>query len=476
MNQQRLLYWFTALFVIFYAAMPRAHAASLPSGWQQGVSTTGQSVFFGPGYQTRNTAQQGQAIWNAAMTGGATVATQAALSTASGQVAVVVNGVATAAAIFDIFKGIMGGPVGIGLAAITLAPAVIDWLGSASVRTVVNPDGTTAIQRSDPNVCTVGPCHAFVGGGGKVYSSIGDFCAAGSSGTPSSGAWFSAVVTAAGPTSCTRSVRLHNGNTTEYDSDDAYDVSGSMIDVPPVSPADAWKPATIDDIRAQTLNAPAKPALINELLNRGASIPISYAPGSGLVPVDGPAVISSPPVVTKVNDGTNTRTDTTTSQTGLTYGTGQDPTTGATVPTVTAKTTNNTVSTTTNNTTNNVVNTTTTTQDAAPPKQAEDNSFADTALPLLPTLYTPKYPNGLVGVWSSRKADLSSSPLLSLVGNLMPSVAPSGSCPSLPLSLNVGIADFGIHDVAPPCYIWDFAKWFILIGAALLCRALIFGG
>lgn len=101
---------------------------------------------------------------------------------------------------------------------------------------------------------------------------------------------------------------------------------------------------------------------------------------------------------------------------------------------------------------------------------------SDTPMPDLPRLYTKKYPNGLEGVWYEKKSQLTASPLLNLISGLMPSVASSGTCPTMVVPLDVGIADFGSHDFAPPCWIWDFGRVVIIVSALLLARRLIFGG
>lgn len=98
-------------------------------------------------------------------------------------------------------------------------------------------------------------------------------------------------------------------------------------------------------------------------------------------------------------------------------------------------------------------------------------------LPALPKLYEPVFPRGIAGVWSDRKTQLSSAPLTGLMASLMPSVASGGSCPSMLINLNItSWAMFGVRDVAPPCYIWDFGKVVIILSALLLARSLIFGG
>lgn len=97
--------------------------------------------------------------------------------------------------------------------------------------------------------------------------------------------------------------------------------------------------------------------------------------------------------------------------------------------------------------------------------------------PAVPDLYGQKYPDGLAGVWSTKKAALLATSVGSLTSTLMPSVPNGGSAPvwMLPLSFGNGW-EFGSFDVAPPAYVWGWAKVFVLLGALLLARALIFGG
>ncbi len=141
----------------------------------------------------------------------------------------------------------------------------------------------------------------------------------------------------------------------------------------------------------------------------------------------------------------------------------------------------NTITTTTTTVINNYNPTTNTTEtetttETPEPEPEPDNTVVDTALPDQPKLYEPKYPQGLTGVWAQKKAELVATPLASLVTQLMPSVGSGGTCPAWNLSLNLGAWDYGSHNVAPPCYIWDWCKFFIIAGALLLARALIFGG
>lgn len=125
----------------------------------------------------------------------------------------------------------------------------------------------------------------------------------------------------------------------------------------------------------------------------------------------------------------------------------------------------------------NTTGTTTTNSDDADPVQPkEDYSFSDQPLPAHPVLYERKYPDGLVGVWNSKKAELDTAPLVQLVSQLMPDVSSVGTCPNWSLDLDMGVANMGVWDVSPPCYVWDFAKVVIICSALLLARALVFGG
>lgn len=107
----------------------------------------------------------------------------------------------------------------------------------------------------------------------------------------------------------------------------------------------------------------------------------------------------------------------------------------------------------------------------------QDALAVDSPMPAAPKLYKPSYPNGIAGVWADRKAQLTSAPLTNLMSGLMPSVASGGSCPTMYINLNLtSWAMYGVKDVAPPCYLWDWGKAIIILSALLLARALIFGG
>ncbi len=181
--------------------------------------------------------------------------------------------------------------------------------------------------------------------------------------------------------------------------------------------------------------------------------------------VTGPATTPGP--VSTTTDAVNNTTTTSTTTYNHTYS-------GDTV-TTTSTTTNITI----NNTTGSVVNSTTTTTSPVFPevdKVSDEGVPTDKALPGQPKLYEPKYPDGLTGVWNSKKAQLDSAPLVALLSDLMPTVSSSGTCPVWLISLDFDIANFGTHDVAPPCWLWDFARAVLIACALLLARRLVFGG
>lgn len=143
-------------------------------------------------------------------------------------------------------------------------------------------------------------------------------------------------------------------------------------------------------------------------------------------------------------------------------------------PSIKTTTQAQTVTTITNNVTNvtNIVNETTTETDEAP-----EETVSDSPMPDLPELYEQKYKDGLTGVVTAKIAELKQTPLFQLPGSLMGNLPSSGQCPAWQLDLNFSSwANFGIHSIGADCAIWDFAALVVLISAAILCRALIFGG
>jgi hypothetical protein len=125
----------------------------------------------------------------------------------------------------------------------------------------------------------------------------------------------------------------------------------------------------------------------------------------------------------------------------------------------------------TQTTNNGVPETTTETEETEP-----EATPTDSVNPDLPKLYERKYPDGLTGVWTTRKAELMATSLPNLIGSLSPTITGSGGCPQFSIPLDIGPWHWGTYNLGPSCAVWEFIKWCVLIGAAFLVRALVFGG
>lgn len=119
--------------------------------------------------------------------------------------------------------------------------------------------------------------------------------------------------------------------------------------------------------------------------------------------------------------------------------------------------------------------TSTPTETPPEPEPEPEYTFADTPMPDVPSFYTQKYPDGLSGVWDDAKADFEQSEFMNFLHSFVPSF--SGTCPSWSMSFSIGnMAALGSHEFANLCYVFDFIKVCMLLGAVFLSRALIFGG
>lgn len=124
--------------------------------------------------------------------------------------------------------------------------------------------------------------------------------------------------------------------------------------------------------------------------------------------------------------------------------------------------------------------------DNTPPEEAPDPTeqpeepepeytFEDSPFPEVEPFYQQKYPDGLQGVWDQAKADIDNSNFLSFLRSFVPSF--SGSCPGFGMSFAIGnMANFGSHDFASLCYIFDFVKIVLLVTAVFTARQITFGG
>lgn len=400
------------------------------------------------------------------------------VNTTSSIIANIANGVTVEAVVTGAITGAAsagawGAAIGVaGAVAIAAIPAIKGWMDRAGVG--IRPDGT--LGKPDPNACTTAPCYTF-GGYGHAGQSIAEFCSRGNSGTATSGAYALARSTPSGAASCTRVVTWYNCTSADcVNSSDTYDASG-FIDGS-TSPVNApTVPATMTEVTALMVATPPTTAEVQALVD--ANFPPVVAP----VSVAGPAATNPTNVVKMFADGSQQIEAckylleyfpsgisahpqcTTTTNTPAKTETKSVTTTNADGTTSTQQVATTTPASST---------TATTTGDKVEPK---DSPAQDTALGAVPKLYTPKYPLGLVGVWADKKDALKATSLGSLAPKLMPTVADGGSCPTMPVNLTFSHwADFGTHDVAPPCYVWDWGKVIILISALLLARGLIFGG
>lgn len=100
--------------------------------------------------------------------------------------------------------------------------------------------------------------------------------------------------------------------------------------------------------------------------------------------------------------------------------------------------------------------------------------YQDSDFPPVTSFYEPIYPDGLQGVWNTHKANIDATPFVSMVGQLTSGAPQSGTCPSW--SFDASALGLGSHNLAPPCEVWPWIKWIVLITAAFAARAIIFGG
>lgn len=427
-------------------------------------TTTGVSIAFSPNAQ-----------------GAAVLAKVGAnVNATSNIIANIANGVTVEAVATGAITGAMAGGAwgaaigGVGALALAAIPAIKSWMDRAGV--AVGPDGQ--LSKPDPSVCTSEPCYTF-SGYGKSGQTLAGFCGNGNSGTPSAGAYATSVVTPYGKSGCTQTITWHNCNNNPdcVDSTSSFDASGFIDGSYPPTAAPPLLSSSLPEALKSMTATPPTASEVQALID--ANFPPVVTPAS----VTGPASTVPRNVVKMFADGTE---QTEACKYLLEYfpsGITAHPqcttttNTPAKTDTKTVTTTNADGSTSTqqvSTTTPASSTTATTTGDKVDPK---DSPAVDTPLGAVPKLYTAKYPLGLVGVWNDKKDALKATSLGSLAPKLMPTVADGGSCPTMPVNLTFAHwADFGTHDVAPPCYVWDWGKVIILISALLLARGLIFGG
>lgn len=105
----------------------------------------------------------------------------------------------------------------------------------------------------------------------------------------------------------------------------------------------------------------------------------------------------------------------------------------------------------------------------------EEYTFQDSTLPEIEPFYDQQYEDGLEGVWNDKRAEFQDSAFMSFLSSFIPSF--SGSCPAFGLGFNIASwASYGYQQFGSICYVLDFVKVVVLVSAAFLCRAVIFGG
>ena len=103
-------------------------------------------------------------------------------------------------------------------------------------------------------------------------------------------------------------------------------------------------------------------------------------------------------------------------------------------------------------------------------------TITDPNMPPIPELYTRKYPEGLIGVWNTKREQLAQTPFGQLATQIMPQGLGDGGCPTWEIPLNIGIHDYGTYPLTIPCDYWAVIRVILIVSSLFLARALIFGG
>ncbi len=409
---------------------------------------------------------------SAAGNGAAQVAGKTAVQVANTSVAAQVVGQITKADIAGaVVSCATGGAIGCAIGVAT--PLAIAYMSLSGAR--ISPTVPNGLELRDLRICTVGPCYEFLGPyttDGKYMRDPNAACeasVAAANALTGSAVWSLRAVEPYG-NGITYNCRPQRGTDTNF----TWTLQARQTTVQ--SPT--WYPATPQEVKDALYKQNPAPAIVDELAKYGN---ITWT-GSN-VSVSGPAVVLGPQVVTTSQSGNKTVVTTSQDSTPVTYSgptvTAGNPTTNTT-RTITTKNPDGTTSTETE------TSSTTTTAGTEPEttgtpetgtKEQEEPPPTDTPLPPVPDLYTRKYPNGMEGIWNQYKDQLKNSQFMQLAKSLMPSVGDGGTCPAWSLNLSLASwADYGTHDVAPPCWVWDVAAAILVVSALLLARALVFGG
>lgn len=333
------------------------------------------------------------------------------------------------------------------------------------------------VTKTDPLICTVAPCYSYTVstsmGGGPTYASGSSACGyyVGRN-VPGQGyGWTALSSTFSAPNNC-----LINPSVSP-----SYYQAYALLTLKTVVPApSADVPSSIESLADAIASSSGWPsgssvsqAVVDAAQVTGQQIPTDQPSITGPASVAGPVSVSSTPYQDMVKKSTKASNYDCTYVQGATVIEG-----GSAICTERSVTTDELTK--IDPATGTKTTTTTTSEDATKPadipKDQEQASASDTPLPSQPTLYKRQYPDGLTGVWTAKKASLTSSPLIQLTTSLQPTISAPSGYPSWPIPFVIGSKNWGTFDVSPAPYIWDFLKVCTILGALFLARALIFGG
>lgn len=334
-----------ALLALGLGAVQVAHASKLPDFSRTGVNYTGKSASFG---MTGNGTTYGSTVpvspplgggWQFAGNYGIPASATGPTMTMSANGNVFFAGMkypfqaaytVPSGPVTDALKamgavgGVLGGPLGLGLAIVGGGmPYVLDWLQRSGGR--IKADGS--IERNDPAVCTQSPCYDYFVSDSSYgvpdvhrstsYQACVDFIAAIQA--QQGGQWRAGETTTA--TSCIVEKLQSWGwsyvNTLEI----------RRTEVPP-SPA-SWMPSSMDDIAPYMDAATRDARVISEILNKGGDIQLPAPTVTGPSSIEGPTKETANPDGSKTvekttynfNTSGNTITNTTNNTTTTIYNT-----------------------------------------------------------------------------------------------------------------------------------------------------------
>lgn len=332
-----------------------------------------------------------------------------------------------------------------------------------------NSSGSVAVTKVDSSICTIGPCYEYQNSSAGVYTWHGSVQSACDSGLGHylfsnyvMGSMASVVVAAGSgdSTNCT------------YLTSKGFDYSAGLGFRAVPAAESNMQPSTLQELADAIASESGWPssssvaaALVQAQQITGDLIETEQPK------VTGPATVEGPEETTKTDKKETTKK----TNYDCIYVNGATVMDGGSVICTEKVTTTETET-----TTNPDGSETTTEEQTTEEKPAEiddsDSPAIDSPLPGQPSLYKRQYPDGLTGVWNTKKAQLFQTPLLQLTTNLMPTIGASNGYPSWPFPVVIGPWNFGTFDVSPPGYVWDFLKVCVILTSIFLARALIFGG